>query len=358
MMLFFDARWTKIGRHDGISRFGANLVEALAEITPLTMIIYDERQLELLPKNVPYVLLNNPVSFRELLLPRKLNKLGAEVVYSPMEIMGTWGRKYKLIFTIHDLIYFKYPFPPTSIPKWQRLFWLFFHLAYWPERIVLNRADRVITVSKTSRSEIIDKHVTDRPVDVVYNASPALPLSSHKTNIKRDLVFMGTLMPYKNAELLIRAMPLLPKYHLHLMGRCTPDRLSALKALATTDVLKRVTFWNGASDEDYAKTLASATASVSASKAEGFGLPLVEAMASGIPVVATDMPIFHEVGGKAALYFDPESVSDFAAKIHELEAPGVRADLIAAGYKQAATFGWDKSAKQLLGIIRQLKESS
>src|ERR1039458_6335004 len=104
MKVFFDARWTKIDHHDGISRFGSNLLEALAKLTPVTILIYDLRQLKLLPKDIPYIMVNNPLSPREIFLPHRLNALGADVVYSPMQLMGTWGRKYKLIFTLHDLV--------------------------------------------------------------------------------------------------------------------------------------------------------------------------------------------------------------------------------------------------------------
>jgi len=72
MNVIFDSRWTKIGHHDGISRFGANLLEALMKLTPVTVLIYDLRQLEMLPKNVPYILVNNPLSPRELFLPLRL----------------------------------------------------------------------------------------------------------------------------------------------------------------------------------------------------------------------------------------------------------------------------------------------
>lgn len=354
MKIFFDARWTKIGRHDGISRYGANLLGALAKQTEVTMLICDMRQLEMLPKGIPYKMLPDPTSPMELLTPMKLNSWGATVVYSPMQIMGTLGRKYKLIFTLHDLIYYKYPFAPTTLNPAARAFWWLFHQKYWPGRLVLNMADVVATVSHTSKQEILDAHLTDRPVEVIYNAPSSFP-KVEPGDVKKELVFMGTLMPYKNAEVLIRALAELPEYHLHLTGRGTPDRLDALKTLAAqVSVTNRLTIWNGASDAEYAKILATAHASVSASKAEGFGLPVIEAMAVGVPFLATDMPIFHEVAGDAALYFNPDDPKDVAAKVRELEKPAVRARLIKLGYEQAAKFSWDASAKKLLEVLTDL----
>lgn len=355
MNIFFDARWTRTDRHDGVSRFGSSLLEALAELTAVTMLISDERQLDLLPTGVPHILVNHPLAARELLLPRLLNGLGADVVYSPMQIMGTPGRRYKLIFTLHDTIYYKFPFAPTYLPPAQRALWWLFHQAYWPGRLVLNQADMVATVSQTSRQEVISCHLTDRPVTVVYNAPPKFGAARDQTGVERDLVFMGTLMPYKNVETLIRALPLLPEYRLHLTGRGTSDRVDTLRAAAgELGVADRITFWNGASDAEYAGILATATASVSASKAEGFGLPLIEAMSSGVPFIGTDMPIFREVGGDAALFFDTDSPADLAAKVRQVEDPATRSRLIELGHAQAAKFSWEESATRLYEVMQEL----
>src|SRR5476651_473472 len=172
MKVFFDSRWTKIGHHDGISRFGANLLGALAELTPVTILIYDLRQLELLPKDIPYIMVNNPLSPREIFLPLRLNALGADVVYSPMQLMGTLGRKYKLIFTLHDLVLYTlrhvsdYTHPALSgyIAASPSFFLWLFHRAYWPQRLVLNSADVLVTVSETTKSDILAHHLTDRPI--------------------------------------------------------------------------------------------------------------------------------------------------------------------------------------------------
>src|SRR5690242_3221329 len=134
MKIFFDARWTRTVRHDGVSRYGAELARALARLHPITLLICDKDQLALLPKDVPYILVNNPTSPRELLLPHTLNKRGADVVFSPLQVMGMWGRKYKLILTLQDLIYYKNPKPPTFLPAHERLAWWLFHQAYWPQR--------------------------------------------------------------------------------------------------------------------------------------------------------------------------------------------------------------------------------
>jgi glycosyltransferase involved in cell wall biosynthesis len=350
MNIYFDARWTRFGVHDGISRYGANLVAALARLHPVTMIIYDKRQLKMLPNGIPYVIFPKPASILELLTPIRLNRLGADVVFSPMQVMGTWGRRYKLILTLHDVIYYQFPTPPHQLPALQRLAWRAFHWAKWPQRMRLNQADYIVTVSQTSRQLIQQMRLTDRKVGVVYNAPSLAPIGLTKT--RKELVYVGSFMEYKNVELLVHAMQLLPDYKLHLVSKITPERKQELLGLAASP--KQFKFWNGASDEQYNQLLGRAFALVSASRAEGFGLPLLEAMAQGVPAIATDMPIFHEVCEDAGTYFDPNSPESFAHAVHILENPMHHKTMIAKGRTQAAKFSWDKSAQELLRIMRQL----
>ena len=351
MNIFFDARWTRFEVHDGISRYTANLLAALATIQPVTMIIHDERQLKMLPKGIPYVTLANPMSVQELLTPRKLNKLGADVVFSPMQIMGTWGRHYKLIFTLHDVIYYQFPTAPHQLPLSARLMWRLFHMAKWPQRWLLNQADYVATVSQTSKKLIQAMHLTDRTIGVVYNAPSLTPIKPGRKQ-KLELVYVGSFMEYKNVELLLRAMKHLPEYKLHLVSRITPSRKLELEG--HIDNPRQVIFWNGASDEQYNELLRTSLALVSASKAEGFGLPLLEAMAQGVPVVATNMPIFHEVCAQAGTYFDPDSPETFARAVRKLEDPAYRTQMSERGIAQSHKFTWDNSARQLIKIIKQI----
>lgn len=351
MNIFFDARWTRFEVHDGISRYTANLLASLTKLHPVTMMIYDERQLNLLPKGIPYVVLNNPMSLQELSLPGKLNKLGADVVFSPMQIMGTWGRKYKLIFTLHDVIYYQFPIAPRYLPLGSRILWRLFHMAKWPQRWLLNHADAVVTVSQTSKRLIQAMHLTDRDVFVVYNA-PSLRPMKPTTSPKKELVYVGSFMEYKNVELLVRAMSLLPDYKLHLISKITPTRMAQLQKYAKNP--DQVVFWNGASDEQYNALLKTATALVSASRAEGFGLPLLEAMAQGVPTIETNMPVFHEVCADAGTYFDASSPESFAHAVHTLENPMHHKTLATKSMNQAKKFNWESSAQELLKVIERL----
>jgi len=353
MNIFFDMRWTRVDTIDGLSRYGSSLATALHKLHSITVIIFDKRQLRLLPKDIPYVIVNHPFSPRELFLPFKLNKLDADVVFSPLQTMGTWGRKYKLILTLQDLIYYEHPQPPTFLPLPVRIVWRLFHLSYWPQRLLLNQADEIATVSKTSKKYIEEHHLTKRRVHVVYNA-PLEIKNPPKAGIAptRNILYMGSFMPYKNAELLIAGMKDLPEYTLHLLSKISPERRVELEELVPKGA--RVTFWNGISEQDYQDLLVNAWALATASRSEGFGLPIIEAMALGVPVACSDTEIFREVGGNAALYFSPDSPQEFAQKIRQLEGTKRRKAQIELGKSQADKFHWHSSAETLLDIINKL----
>ncbi|WP_433871210.1 glycosyltransferase family 4 protein [Saccharopolyspora sp. CA-218241] len=466
MTVVVDARWTRTDTHDGISRYGASLIEALHHLHPVTMLIHDERQLALLPSGVPHVKVNSPFSPRELWLSRTLNRLGADVVFSPLQIIGGFRRRYRLILTLHDLIYYRHPDPPGFLPAPVRLAWRLYHKAFWPQRVMLDRADAVVTVSETTRTLMAEHRLTRRPITVVPNApsppstsdddatsvaapeaddltaaaptgidAPAVadPTDADPTDVEPtdveptdagptgaelmdagpsrtgpgtgpraegagptdavapssgggarsrtaggdgsgatavdrapaersdqaaapgqrcDLVYMGSFMPYKNVETLIEGMAFLPGHRLHLVSRIVPRREAELRALlpAGADVV----FWRGISEADYLELLGGAAALVTASRDEGFGLPIIEAMNAGTPVVCSDLAIFHEVTGGHAAFFDPGSAEGFAAAVREVVDPQVRDRLVESARGQAAEFTWASSAARLLELMRRL----
>ncbi|GAA2003029.1 glycosyltransferase family 1 protein [Brevibacterium samyangense] len=358
MKLFFDARFTRFPHHDGISRYGSELLGALLRITrgtevEVTAIVHDERQLANLPET-PYVVLANPVSAKEPFVAAELNALGADVVFSTMQVMGSWRRNYALVLTLHDLIYYRHPLPPRDLPAPVRLAWRLYHTAYWPQRVLLDRADAVAAVSRTTADLIAQHGLTRRPVHIVSNAAtPVSPLPSRPSgHDARNLVYMGAFLPYKNVESLIGALEHLPGWTLHLTSRIEPKRERALRALVPARA--RVVFHHGVSDEEYARLLDSATALVTASLDEGFGLPVIEAMSRGVPVAVSDLQIFHELADGVAEFFDPRDPADIARAVTTLTDAEVWAARAGSAPGKAAEFSWERSARALLELARDL----
>jgi glycosyltransferase involved in cell wall biosynthesis len=159
---------------------------------------------------------------------------------------------------------------------------------------------------------------------------------------------MGSFMPYKNVATLARAMARLPGHELHLMSRVPPAERERLAALAGPG---RLVFHDGADDAAYRRVLGSATALVSASRDEGFGIPLVEAMTLGVPVVVSDIPVFREVAGAAGAYVDPDDVDGFVREVRALDDDARWARRSALARREVARFDWATSARVLLAEL-------
>jgi len=349
--ILFDCRYVRTDNHDGISRYSARLVEALARRMPVEMLISDPAQLGMLP-DLPWHLISAPTSLREPWVARQINPLGPDAVFSPMQTMGSTGRRYGLVLTLHDLIYHRHPTPPRNLPWYIRAGWRLYHLTWLPQRIALSRPDEVITVSETTKTLIAEHRLTSRPVTVVYNAAdPVENAPARHASAGRDLVYMGSFMPYKNVGTLVQALHHLPGYKLHLLSRVPPAERERLARLAPEGTLE---FHDGVSDAQYALLLEQAHALVHASLDEGFGIPLVEAMSVGTPIVVSDIPIFREIGGPAGIYADPRDPAAFAAAVRGLGVASEWERRSAAAREQARLFDWDKSAEVLYEVLRRV----
>ncbi len=353
MKLLFDARYTRIDYHDGISRYSAELGNALIKLTPVTFLICNDGQKKWFPADAEFIKIHSPTSIKEPFTAKILNKYNPDVVYSPMQTIGTMGRNYKSVLTLHDMIYYRHNTPPRFLPLHVRFGWRLYHLSYWPQRTILKGADLVTTVSQTSADDIKNANMTAGPVPVIYNAPQhfkSYPVQ-HEARVK-NIVYMGSFMPYKNVELLLSAMKLLPNYSLHLLSRITPERRQELTKIVPKD--SSVVFHNGVTDDDYERLLANNAVLATASLDEGYGIPVAEALAMGVPAVVSDIPVFHEVGGNGALYFDPHSPRALADAIKKLDDASFREQQIAKGKAHIKTFNWDDSAKTLLDAIKSL----
>ena len=349
--IYFDARFIR-PEPDGITRFSLGLLSELAKIEPVVALVSSDEQIAALPESVEHLRVSDPASMLELTLGARLNRGGVKLLFSPMQTTGSLGRKFKLVLTLHDLIYYRHPTPPRFLPSLVRLGWRLFHLSFWPQRWLLNRADHVVTVSETSAKQIRQARLTRRPVSVIPNATGAQPTKVRSSVGSKSLVYMGSFMPYKNVETLVAACNLLPDYSLELLSSIGAARRAELVALAERE--EQLIFHGGVTEGEYHEILGRAHALVTASLDEGFGIPLVEAMQAGTPVICSDIEIFHEVAAGAAAHFDPQDAAALARAVRELEDPERWKRLSTAGIERAQNFSWSNSAEKLSSLLRSL----
>ncbi len=222
-------------------------------------------------------------------------------------------------------------------------------------RYLLNRADAVATVSETTAALIREKNLTTRPLTVIPNAPQPGSLMELEQALEgapqrnRDLLYMGSFMPYKNVETLLRAMKYLPDYRLHLLSKIAPAREQELAPLLG----ENVQLHRGVSEQEYRTMLAQAAALLTASRDEGYGLPVVEAQSAGCPVVLSDIPIFREIAPSAP-YAPADDAYAFAQAVRALEDSQYQQQVITQGLQDAARYSWEASALTLIRTAQGL----
>jgi glycosyltransferase involved in cell wall biosynthesis len=273
---------------------------------------------------------------------------GADLVHSPATL-GPWRTSMPTVLTIHDMLYWSHPEMMVT-PLYTRP-------VMWMERRGAANAAHVITVSEVSADEIVKYLGFPRErLHVVPEAAehpPTAPSAERRTD--NMVLASGQRRPYKNWGRLIRALALVDEQvrpRLVITGARGEDPLAPV--VAETGMEEWVDLRGWVSDEELADLRARARAMAFPTLAEGFGLPVLEAMANGLPVIASDLPVLREAGGDAALWFDPLDLESIAAALHTVATrPDTMSELAAAGLVQARSFSWERAAHETLAVFRQ-----
>jgi glycosyltransferase involved in cell wall biosynthesis len=217
----------------------------------------------------------------------------------------------------------------------------------------------VTCVSEFTKSEILQKlgplsapiHVVPNGIERSWFTRPEAP-SPHG---KPYLLFVGNLKPHKNVARTLSAFSAIASKVPHDFLIAGEGDVAGLKHDVPPETLARLRFLGTLPTEALKATVAHASGLVLASLYEGFGLPPLEAMALGVPVLVSRRASLPEVCGDAALYCEPESVDDIAARLSELLLDdGVRRRLSELGPPRAAGFDWDRSARRMSEIVSGL----
>lgn len=292
-------------------------------------------------------------------LPAALSqeKPQADVVFSPTHYIPRFVRTPK-VMAIMDVSYLLYPelFRPQDLVKLTR--WTAYSVA---------RVAKIITISEFSKHAIIKAYnVPDTKVQVTYPAIPSERASMKSTTKtvdvpKQYILSVGTLQPRKNFARLIEAFATIPAKDVDLVivgkkGWLYDEILAAPKQFG---VEERVKFLDFVPDEQLPALYKGAFCFALPSLYEGFGLPVLEAMSYGCPVVVSDSSSLPEIAGEAGIYVNPENVQSIASgltkAIEERETP-VGVKRVAEGKKRVKLFSWEKAAKDVLSVLAGVAE--
>jgi Glycosyltransferase len=256
------------------------------------------------------------------------------------------------VVTIHDLIFMRHP---------EYYHWIDTKIYEWKFRKTIQEADRIIAISERTKQDIMELgHISDERIRVIYQScSPRFSEAVDAARVAtvrqryllpdRFILNVGTIERRKNLRLAADALPLLPQdLHLVAVGRQT----AYAKELPESD---RLHLLSGVPDDDLAVIYHLAEAFVYPSRYEGFGIPIIEAIAAGLPVVACTGSCLEEAGGPACLYVGPDDVEGMAdAILAVLKDAAGRAERIRLSQEYIQRFRGLDVAGQVLELYKEL----
>lgn len=288
-------------------------------------------------------------------LPKTVRRDTLDVFFSPTHYAPPFIKCPEVI-SILDVSYKHFPemFKKKDLYK----------LSWWGKYSV-KKAKKIITISVNSKDDIIKEYdVQPQRVEVIHLGIKDIIDSKMKTDKVFDkyripssyVLFVGTLQPRKNVKRLIQSISLLKnkKVHLVIIGKKGWMYEEILSTPEKFDLSDRVTFLYEVTNEELSVFYKNAECFVLPSLYEGFGLPVLEAMQYGCPVITSSTSSLPEAGGDAALYVNPEDVVDIAAKIDEvLESKILRDRMVKLGHEQVKKFSWEKAAGEVLRVLEE-----
>lgn len=302
------------------------------------------------------------IIWEQSILPMKSSEKNIEILHCPAHVSPLVSSK-KIILTIHDLAF-------KLLPKTFKL----------PNRIYLNnivpvsikKADKIIAVSKNTKKDIIEQYnIPSDKITVIYNGinndykvidkSDIINKIKKKYNLSNEFIlYLGTLEPRKNITNLIKAYSLYKsklnnEIKLVIAGGKGWLYEDVFSLVEEKQLEEDVVFTGYVDEEDIVPLYNAATLFVYPSLYEGFGLPPLEAMACGTPVITSNVSSLPEVVGDAAITVDPHNINKLSQAINRiLDNENLQNEMIQKGIERSKKFTWEKTARETIKIYEKV----
>ena len=367
MPVVLDTR-TANDHFPGIGRYVASLVGALQRVAPeLDLVLLREPTAQATRLSLPALpgmeCAVSPFSIRQQwVVPRLLRKQSAALYHSPYYLMP-YRPGAPAVLTCYDLIPLLYPEYYSAAQR------LIYRLAH---RLALRATQAILSISEATRADLVRyfqvdaRRIVVTPLAADARFAPSSPEHVAATCRKHGLpqayvLYFGSNKPHKNLTRLIQAWNLqrsaagVGDSVLVIAGHWEPRYAEAKRLVEALGLKDRVIFIGAVDEADLPALYSGARLFVFPSLYEGFGLPVLEAMACGTPVVYSASSSLPEVAGDAGLTFDPGDVEALATTIQRVLAnPDLRVHLRQRGLERAAQFTWDRTARATLEVYRTL----
>lgn len=370
MKIGIDAR-SMFGTPTGVGRYLANLVRQLQRIDQEnTYWLYTDRHAPAAPqfsanfyhKQLTLPALNNYFTWNHLRLPPELWLHPVDLFHFPFYTMPVF-RNYRSIVTIHDITYEIHP----EWYSWKGLVAMRFFSKY-----AARHADRILTDSQCTKRDLVTHYqIPEAKIHVIACGVEERfqPLAdreilsrikaTYQITASQVVLYVGSIHTRRNVTTLIRAFQRVcqhvPDVQLVLVGKLEYPYLD-LPALMKELGVTRQVLWPGyVRDEDLPGLYNLADAFIYPSSYEGFGLPVLEAMACGTPVITANTSSLPEVVGDAAILIDPVNLGDMTdAMTQLLNNADLRQDFSARGIARARQFSWERTARETLHVYQEV----
>lgn len=359
MRIGIDAR---LWNQTGVGRYIRNLIINLQYLDKrndyvLFILTEDRKDVESKIRNSNFKTQNCDIKWHtikeQLIFSGILNRNNLDLVHFPYYSMPVFYRK-PFVVTLHDLIPLHF-----QTGKASTLPFPFYKLKFFAYRFVVSqaakKARKIIAPSNATKKDIVSYlKVPESKIQTIYEgADEALISSVQKDYKKENFLYIGNAYPHKNLDFLLRVFKDLPDFKLVLVGR-EDYFYKKLKIRVEKLKITNIKFFGYATDQELSELYKKSNALIIPSLIEGFGLPALEAMANGCLVLASDIPVLHEVGGNSVIYFNPKNPVDLINKIKIINTYKGK---IKEGLARTKLFSWKKTAQETLKLYKDLLRS-